>query len=113
MEILQFLQNKNGSVSETLNPPLTCTSTAGPITALAGTTTVEDTIKNIEENIIVMQEDITRTDSNGSLKGYFCSDVVFNLSRKLLTDLEVSFLGKGLGFSPTPTFINESDLRRD
>ena len=52
-------------------------------------------------------------DNSGRLKGYFCSDVVFNLSHKVLSDLEISVLGKGLGFSPTPTFINEADLRRD
>ena len=93
---------------------MTCTSTSGLITTPTSTTTVEDTIRNIEENISVTQEeDITRTDNNGSLKSYFCSDVVFNLSHKLLTDLEISVLGKILGFSPTPTFINEADLRRD
>ena len=30
-----------------------------------------------------------------------------------MTDLEVSVSGKGLGFSPTPTFTNEADLRRN
>ena len=30
-----------------------------------------------------------------------------------MTDLETSVLGKELGFSPTPTFINEADIRRD
>ena len=38
---------------------------------------------------------------------------MFTLSRKLLTDLEISVSGKGLDFSPTPTFINEADFRRD
>ena len=114
MEILQSLKNKNGSVSEALNSSLTCTSTAGLITTPTSTDTEEDTIRNIEENISVTQEeDITITDNNGSLKGCFCSDVVFNLSHKLLTDLEISVLRKILGFSPTPTFINEANLRRD
>ena len=36
---------------------------------------------------------------------------MFNLSHKVLTDLEISVLGKGLGFSTTP--INEADLRRN
>ena len=109
-----FRQNESGSVSETSNPSLTCTSTAGLINTPTSTTTVEDTIRNIEENISVMQEEpITRTDNNGRLKDYFCSDVVFNLSHKVLTDLEISVLGKGLGFPPTPTFINEADLRTD
>ena len=98
----------------TWNPPMTCTSTAGSINTPTSTTTVEDNIRNIEENISVTQgEVITRTDNNGRLQGYFCSDVVFILSHKVLTDLEISVLGKGLGFSPTPTFINEADLRRD
>ena len=114
LEILKSLQDESGSVSETSNPPLTCTSTAGLINTLTSTTTVEDTIRNIEENIsITGKESITRTNNNGRLRGYFCSDVVFNLGHKVLTDLEISVLGKGLGFSPTPTFMSEADLRRD
>ena len=50
---------------------------------------------------------------DGHLKGYFCSDVVFNLSHRVLSELEIEVLGKGLGFSPTPSFINEGDLKRD
>ena len=30
-----------------------------------------------------------------------------------MTDLEITYLGKGLGFSSTPTFVNEADLKRD
>ena len=93
---------------------MTCTSTAGLFNTPTSTNTVEDTIRNIEENISVIREEpITKTDNNGRLIGYFCSDVVFNLSHKVLTDLEISVLGKGLGSLPTPTLINEADLRRD
>ena len=114
LEILQSLQSKSGSVSEAPNAPMTCTSTAGLINTPTSTTTVEDNIRNIEQNISVTQEEIiTRTDNNGCLQGYFCSVVVFNLNHELLTHLEISVLGKGLGFSPTPTFTNEADLRRD
>ena len=68
----------------------------------------------MRKNISVTQEEpITRTDNNGRLNGYFCSDIVFNLNRKVLTDLEISYLGKGLGFSPTVTFVNEADLKRE
>ena len=75
------------------------------------TTNEEDTIKNIVENISVTQEEpITRTDNNGRMNGYSCSDLVFNLSHKVLTNLEIDVLGKGLGFSLTTTFINEVDL---
>ena len=112
--ILQSLQNGSGSVSQKSNPPLICTSTAGLINTPTSTTTIEDNIRNIEENISVTQAaPIPWTDNNGRLKGYFCSDFVFNISHKVLTDLEISVLGKGLDFSPTPTVINEADLRRN
>ena len=51
--------------------------------------------------------------SSERIKGYFCSDTVFNLSNKVLSQMEISVLQKGLGFVPTPNMINESDLRRD
>ena len=47
------------------------------------------------------------------MKGSFVSDYVFNLSKKVLSQTEINVLEKGLGFSPTPSFINEADLRRD
>ena len=112
LETLQSLQNESGSVSETSHPPLTCTST-GLINTPTSTTTEEDTIRNIEENISVTQEEpITRTDNNGRMNGYSCSDLVFNLSHKVLPNLEIDILGKGIGFSLTTTFINEVDLTR-
>ena len=51
--------------------------------------------------------------NDGCVKGYFCSEAVFNLSNKVLSDLEIEVLGKGLGFSPTPSFINDADLTRN
>ena len=47
------------------------------------------------------------------LEGYFCSKSVFKLSKKVLTETEIRVLEKGLGFAPTPTTINEADLRAD
>ena len=47
------------------------------------------------------------------LTGSFVSDHVFNLSKKELSAKELSVLEKGLGFAPTPSHINEVDLRRD
>ena len=49
----------------------------------------------------------------GRMTGLFVSDCVFNLSKKVLSQTEINVLEKGLGFSPTPSFINEADLRRD
>ena len=47
------------------------------------------------------------------MTGSFVSDHVFNLSKKELSAKEISVLEKGLGFAPTPSHINEADLRRD
>ena len=47
------------------------------------------------------------------LKSYFCSDKVFNLSKKVLTETEIRVLERGLGFVPTPKLINEENLRKD
>ena len=50
---------------------------------------------------------------NERLEGYFCSKSMFNLSKKVLTETEISVLGEGLGLAPTPTKINETDLTAD
>ena len=50
---------------------------------------------------------------NERLEGYFCSKTVLNLSKKVLTETEIRVLEKGLGFTRTPTEINETDLRAD
>ena len=50
---------------------------------------------------------------DGRIEGNFVSDYVFNLSQKTLSPLEIKVLEKRLGFSPTPSLINEVDLRRD
>ena len=39
--------------------------------------------------------------------------IVFNLSQKTLSSLEIEILEKELGISPTPSSINEVDLRRN
>ena len=43
--------------------------------------------------------------------GYFCSDTIFNLSRKFLTDSEIKVLQKGLDYAPIQSKINELELR--
>ena len=50
--------------------------------------------------------------SEDRLKGSFVSDHVFNLSKKELSAKEIC-TRKKLGFAPTPSYINEANLRRD
>ena len=47
------------------------------------------------------------------LKGYFCSDAVFNLSDRVLSEGEIKVLEKGLDFVPFQRKLNEPELRRD
>ena len=46
-------------------------------------------------------------------KGYFCSDTVFNLSSRALSEDEIRVLEKGLDFAPIQRKVNEPELRRD
>ena len=51
--------------------------------------------------------------NEGRLVGYFCSNTVFNLSRKVLADIEIKVLEKGLDFALIQNKINEPQLRSD
>ena len=52
-------------------------------------------------------------DENGRLVGRFVSGSVVNLSRRELSEEDVSLLSKGLKFSPTPTHIDNAKLKED
>ena len=54
--------------------------------------------------------DVTNEDH---LAGCFCSEIVFNLSKKVLTDTEIRVLEKDLGFAPILNKINDPGLRTD
>ena len=68
---------------------------------------------SFEKSTEVLEEEVQSPVSSRRLKGYFCSDTVFNLSKKVLTETEIGVLERGLGFVPTPNLINEENLRRD
>ena len=51
--------------------------------------------------------------NGGCLAGYVCSDIVFNLSKKVLTDTEIGVLEKGLDFATIQNKANEPELRTD
>ena len=72
----------------------------------------DDTLLEILQSLGASNDNFLETD-NDCFKGSFSSDSVFNLSKKVLSETETEVLEKGLGFSPTPSFINEADLQRD
>lgn len=50
---------------------------------------------------------------NTSLSGYFCSGTVFNLSRRVWTEMEINILEKGFDYTPIQNKINELKLKQD
>ena len=43
---------------------------------------------------------------------YFCSDTVFDLSRRVISEDEIKVLEKGLDFAPVRNKLNEPELRK-
>ena len=75
-----------------------------------------------DEELVKILEDldfskITRENANSSdesrLSGYFCSDKVFNLSKRVLSETEIKILEKCLDYAPIQRKINEPELKSD
>ena len=47
------------------------------------------------------------------IEGHFCSDAIFILSGRILTETETKVLEKGLTFAPIESKISEADWRSD
>ena len=118
LQILESLQNKNDCVSAATVPPTIATSKAGIIDTFCNEIIVDNGVNSNETNARGLPDKnnsvpLGRVGNDGRLKDYFRLDVVFNLSHRLFSELEIEVLGKGLGFSPKPSFVNEADLKRD
>ena len=55
----------------------------------------------------------SHTTSGSGLTGYFCSETIFNLSHRMLTDAEIKVLEEGLDFATIQRKINEPELKQD
>ena len=53
------------------------------------------------------------TVSYNRLSGYFCSETIFNLSNRMLTNTEINVLEKGLDFTSIVKKLNEPEIRSD
>ena len=49
----------------------------------------------------------------GRLQGLFCFKTVFNLNQRVLSEIEIQVLEKGLDFAPIQKSLNEPQLRED
>ena len=105
VEILRSLLNDENSVN--VVTPSGSISTADLVSTQGNCTT------SFEKSAEILEEEVQSPASSRRLKGYFCSDTVFHLSKKVSTETEIGVLERGLGFVPTPNLINEENLRRD
>ena len=53
------------------------------------------------------------TTSESRLTGYFCSEIIFSFSNRVLTDAEIKVLEKGLDIAPIQRKINEPEHKQD
>ena len=60
-----------------------------------------------------IKNDMSDINSQSRLTGYFCSNAVFDLSRKVLSDTEITILEKGQEYVPIQNKVNEPELRQD
>ena len=55
-------------------------------------------LEELQNRTEVSRNNITESTSSNRLKGHFCSDTIFNLSHRVLSDAEIKILEKGLDF---------------
>ena len=72
-----------------------------------------DILEELQNTNEILKESIVEMTDNNRLKGYFCSDTIFNLSHRVLSEVEIKVLEKGLDFAPIQRKINEPELRKD
>ena len=92
----------------------------GPTVNITSTSTADNihTQGNVissssDQSVDKSENEVSSPATSQRIKSYFCSDTVFNLSKKVLNETEIKVLVKGLGFIPTPNIINEENLRGD
>ena len=105
VEILRNLLNDENSVN--------VAAPSGSITTADLVSAQGNCASSFEKSAEVLEKEVQSPITSRRLKGYFCSNTVFNLGKKVLTETEIGVLEGGLGFVPTPNLINEENLRRD
>ena len=107
LDIFSSLQ-KDESSSDIMSPPSTSTSTAELINTSGNITIVGNTQTYIGSTLDDSVEiRIEPRSINGRLKRYFCSDVIFNPSNKVLPETDINILANGLWFTPTTLLLKQ------
>ena len=111
-------EKSNSSLIES-SPPVMCTNSAHVANHPCSFVEKKDTLFSTEEKeILSILEELEETANVSAinktrLSGYFCSDTVFNLSRRVLTEIGIKILEKGLDYAPIQNKINEPEVKQD
>ena len=108
----QLLENELSNTSKVeISSPKVCTNSAKSSNA-SDSIAAEDNptiLSSQDEEVLSILEELQRKspskdfnidNSSNRISGYFCSDTVFNLSKKILTDIEIKVLEKGFDYAP-------------
>ena len=122
-KIYKELLDCDESISSDLDrsPPNLCTKLAEVSNSSNLVTSQKEftELSSQDEDLISILEDLPRNEMPGNIntssriQGCFCSDTVFNLSKKFLSETEKKVLEKGLDFVPIQNKVNEPELRKD
>ena len=85
---------------------------------------IKDVLNSQDQKLLSILEELQIFDHNlplgrsvnisaAPITGYFCSDTIINLSNRVLTDIEIQVLEKGLDFTPIHRKINEPEFRQN
>ena len=125
-----FLEDQKSNSSRIVSPSKICVNTSSScnnsnqiksINTLAFFDSQDQDILKILDKLTSTGEDGTTVHNNISsncvydsrIEGNFCSDAVFNLSRRILIETDIKVLEKGLYLAPIQNKINEPELRTD
>ena len=122
-------QEKSNSSNIENTPPTLCTTSANVLNHSSISVETNSESREIfsaqQKEFLSMLVDLpTNVDNNRSMEisseelgqqntGHFCSDTVFNLSKKVLPDAEIKVQEKGLDYTPIQNKISEPELRSD
>ena len=112
----QLLEDELNNTSKVdIIPPKVCTNSASSSNS-SDSIAVEDNLTILsaqDEEILSVSEELQSKspskafhNSNDRISGYFCSETALKLSEKVLTDIEIKFVEKGLDYPPIHSKIN-------
>ena len=69
--------------------------------------------ERVQDSNFIKNNDRIAFEKNGRLQGVYVSDNILNLSKRDLSEAEISLLSKGLKFVPTPRYVDQAALKTD